>query len=221
VRPSLSSTPKALPLGILIVFITIRVSAVICREQGAPTLRRERMETMHEPPPLGASGGSLLASKPGLFLASAEAPTTFNDSSGLWRDANFPSLDPNSSLGLFHFLQHSLNAKQVLLNPFQCVHDLADRFLRIYAHGVMLPASSGCCLSDSVQQSVRFPTTRSISNIPSAEPPELSAPLAVDGAPWQPHRDVTKLLFQIRTLTTTSPVGPMNPLTISENLVQS
>ena len=37
------------------------------------------METLREPPPLGASGGSLLASKPGLFLASAEVSVLLLD----------------------------------------------------------------------------------------------------------------------------------------------
>jgi hypothetical protein len=66
---SSSSTPKALPSGKLIVFITMRATARICpwARASQPDLRTRP----HLPVPRSGAG-SLLASKPGLFLASAE-----------------------------------------------------------------------------------------------------------------------------------------------------
>jgi len=53
----------------MIVFIAMRVVAAIC-----PRARSSQPSpgTLHQRPVSGASGGSLLASKPGSFLASAE-----------------------------------------------------------------------------------------------------------------------------------------------------
>jgi hypothetical protein len=53
----------------MIIFITMRVVAAICPRARPSELK---MGTLHQPPAFGASSGSFLASKPGLFLASAE-----------------------------------------------------------------------------------------------------------------------------------------------------
>jgi hypothetical protein len=58
-----------LPMGKMIAFITIRISASNCPRA---TPLQPRTKTYGTLPSLGASGGSLLASKPGLFLARAE-----------------------------------------------------------------------------------------------------------------------------------------------------
>jgi hypothetical protein len=58
-----------LPMGKMIAFITIRISVSNC-----PRARplQPGTKTYGTLPPLGVSGGSLLATKPGLFLACAE-----------------------------------------------------------------------------------------------------------------------------------------------------
>jgi len=56
--------------GKMIIFITMRVAAAICPRARPSELK---MGTLHQPPAFGASSGSFLASKPGLFLARAEA----------------------------------------------------------------------------------------------------------------------------------------------------
>jgi hypothetical protein len=65
-----------LPMGKMIAFITIRISASNCSRA---TPLQPRTKTYGTLPPLGASGGSLLASKPGLFLARAEAKRISGD----------------------------------------------------------------------------------------------------------------------------------------------
>jgi hypothetical protein len=69
-RASIIIRAAFLPPGKMIVFITMGVAAAIC-----PRARPAELEmgTLHQPPTFGASSGSFLASKPGLFLASAEA----------------------------------------------------------------------------------------------------------------------------------------------------
>src|SRR5438309_1089825 len=52
------------------IFITMRVAAAIC-PRARPS--EPKMGTLHQPPAFGASSGSFLASKPGIFLARAEA----------------------------------------------------------------------------------------------------------------------------------------------------
>src|SRR5450759_3474182 len=58
---------EGVPPGKIIVFITIRLTAAIC-PRARPS--QPNIGTLHQPPASGASGGSLLASKPGSFLAS-------------------------------------------------------------------------------------------------------------------------------------------------------
>jgi hypothetical protein len=66
--------------------------------------------------------------------------------------------------------------------------------------------------------------SRSVSNTPPVEPPELSALPTADGALWQLHRDVfqvAQLLSQISDANhhISGRVAPMNALPISRNLV--
>jgi hypothetical protein len=70
-----------LPPGKMIIFITMRIAAAICPRAIPSELK---MGTLHQPFPFGASSGSFFASKPGLFLASAEAATSIF----LWSDAS-------------------------------------------------------------------------------------------------------------------------------------
>src|ERR1017187_1752862 len=60
---------EGLPPGKMSILITIRIAATIC-----PWARPSRpdIDTLHRPPVSGACSGSLLASKPGSFLPSAE-----------------------------------------------------------------------------------------------------------------------------------------------------
>src|SRR5258706_12763862 len=59
-----------LPPGKMTIFITMRVAAAIC-QRARPS--EPKMGTLHQPHAFGASSGSFLASKPGIFLARAEA----------------------------------------------------------------------------------------------------------------------------------------------------
>src|ERR1035437_1122436 len=69
---------EGLPPGKMSVFITIRVTAAICPRA---TPCQPDMDTVHRPPVSEASRGSLLVSKPGSFLRSAEAaPGALNSS---------------------------------------------------------------------------------------------------------------------------------------------
>src|SRR5450759_4354086 len=81
-----------LPPGKIIIVITMRVAAAIC-PRARPSERK--MGTLHHPPTFGASSGSFLASKRGLFLASAEAP--LSATSRLW-NRFVEDLSPRSGL---------------------------------------------------------------------------------------------------------------------------
>src|ERR1035441_7938561 len=61
---------EGLTPGKMSIFITIRIAATICT-RARPS--QPDIDTLHRPPVSGASSGSLLASKPGSFLPSAEA----------------------------------------------------------------------------------------------------------------------------------------------------
>ena len=60
---------EGLPPGKMSILITIRIAATICT-RARPS--QPDIDTLHRPPVSGASSGSLLASKPGSFLPSAE-----------------------------------------------------------------------------------------------------------------------------------------------------
>src|ERR1035438_61963 len=64
---------EGLPPGKMSSFITIRIAATICT-RARPA--QPDIDTLHRPPVSGASSGSLLASKPGSFLPSAEGKMT-------------------------------------------------------------------------------------------------------------------------------------------------
>ena|ERR1039458_3306419 len=68
---------EGLPPGKMSILITIRIAATICT-RARPS--QPDIDTLHRPPVSGASSGSLLASKPGSFLPSAEGGFDQRDS---------------------------------------------------------------------------------------------------------------------------------------------